>query len=428
VLVTRATGVWNRDEEKGGEAMTRVIFIHGTGVRDDEFHDEFTVTYDRIKAGFAAEATDVDVERCYWGAIGAKLNADGKSFYFDPYRNRESRRGGNDAVTDPEAKEERELAQWARLIDDPLFELRLEKMTGQERGGLAGPTLGQRVLELRKNEQLANELDDCGLTEAFERAVESLIESAEFTPFFAESRAKDGDTLPLLSRALVAGCLARAAEDGLDVTGERRDQLVSLVWKAFNVQADYGAVEGVGEAWTNLEYRSISPWLKRKRRATVDQMADVVFYQAHGAGIRGYLKDCIRKAPGEVVLLGHSLGGVIAFDLLAGKQRDRLDQVRMLITVGSQVPLLYELRALSCGINYGSPLPDGFPQWINVYDKHDLLAYAGEQLFDGRCRDIELNTKTPFPTAHRAYWDRKSGLYGKLAEEMRAEGLCQQKR
>jgi hypothetical protein len=378
--------------------MTTVIFIHGTGVRDDEF----AVTYGRITAGFGAQQLGVEVERCYWGGIGAKLNADGKSFYFDRYKDREAKKPVKGDAVEPVPEEEKQLAQWACLIDDPLFEVRLEKMArqgGSAVGAFGGRTLGQRVSELHKNEKLAAELNACGLTEAFDEAVESLTQSAEFRPFFADSTDTDGDTLRLLSRALVRG--------------------------AFNVPPDYGVIEGTVAAWDNLKYRSIDRlWLRKQRRATIDQMADVVFYQAHGDGIRRYLRDCLRKAPGDVVLLGHSLGGVIAFDLLAGEHRDGLDQVRMLVTVGSQVPLLYELRALTCGVNYGTPLPDGFPRWINVYDKNDLLAYAGDQLFEGRCQDIALDTKTPFPTAHGAYWDHKSGLYGKLAAEMRAEGLC----
>jgi hypothetical protein len=403
--------------------MTTLIFIHGTGVRDDEF----ALTYDRVKAGFAAAQLDVEVERCYWGGIGAKLNADGKSFYFDPYRDREASQPARGYSAEPVSAQEKQLAQWARLIDDPLFEVRLEKMArqgGSALGRLGGRTLGERVPQLQKNEKLAAELDACGLTEDFDQAVGSLTQSAEFRPFFADSTATDGDTLRLLSRALVAGCLAEAADRGVDVAGEERDQLVSLVRGAFNVPPDYGVIEGTVAAWDNLKYRSLDRlWLRKQRRAMIDQMADVVFYQAHGDGIRRYLRDCVRKAPGDVVLLGHSLGGVIAFDLLAGEHRDGLGQVKVLITVGSQVPLLYELRALTGGVNYGTPLPDRFPRWINVYDKNDLLAYAGQQLFEGRCQDIELDTKTPFPTAHGAYWDRKSGLYGKLAAEMRGEGL-----
>jgi len=85
--------------------------------------------------------------------------------------------------------------------------------------------------------------------------------------------------------------------------------------------------------------------------------------------------------------------------------------------------LLYELGALACGLKYPMPLPAHFKsRWLNVYDRRDLLAYAGGEFFGDRCRDLPLDTGTPFPTAHSAYWD-KDELYQRLAGAMAAEGL-----
>ena len=81
-----------------------------------------------------------------------------------------------------------------------------------------------------------------------------------------------------------------------------------------------------------------------------------------------------------MVLIGHSLGGIACVDLLAG---GTLTHVRLLVTVGSQAPLLYEMDALH-GLRFGEPLPEHFPRWINLYDPHDSLSYKAAPLFQRR--------------------------------------------
>jgi hypothetical protein len=401
--------------------MTTVLFIHGTGVREPAF----SKTYAQIKAGLGALRPDVDVQRCYWGEIGAELQAGGKSFYFDRAMNGSSaKQGAGDAGDEPVPEEEKELARWARLRVDPLFEIRLYEIEKPPSGELFGAPLRDRILALPGLPQVAAELAPCGLTDAFADAVRWVTESREFAVAFDHSTAADGFTERMLSRALVARCLATAADDGVEFGGDRRDHLVSVIQAGFGVP-DYATGDNkLGNLAKNLAFRSVGPSLRRHRRAVIDQLADILLYQAHGGAIREFVRDRIQQVQGPVVLLAHSLGGIVAFDLLAGDPAESLGHVRMLVTVGSQVPLLYELGALTCGINYGTPLSGSFgPRWINVYDEHDLLSYAGAALFGDRCRDIPLNTKQPFPIAHSAYWDDKGLLYRRLADALGEEGV-----
>jgi hypothetical protein len=400
--------------------MTTVLFIHGTGVREPAF----SKTYAQIKVGLSDVRPDIGVERCYWGVIGANLRAKGKSFYFDVAVNGSSARGGAaDAADEPVPEEEKELARWARLRIDPLFEIRLYEIEKPPPGDLFGVPLRDRVLALPGDPQVAAELASCGLTDAFADAVGWVTGSREFAVAFDRSTAADGFTERMLSRALVASCLASAADDGMELAGDRRDRLVSVIQAGFGVP-DYGVGDKLGDLAKNIAFRSIGPSLRRHRRAVIDQLADILLYQAHGAAIREFVRDRIRQFQGPVVLLAHSLGGIVAFDLLAGDRAEGLNHVRMLVTVGSQVPLLYEIGALTCGINYRTPLPGSFrPKWVNVYDERDLLGYAGAALFGDRCRDIPVNTRQPFPMAHSAYWDDMGPLYRHLADAMREEGL-----
>jgi hypothetical protein len=404
----RATGAWKHDENTGERPMTTVLFLHGTGVREAEFE----TTYGLIEQGFKPYP-GITMARCYWGAIGADVDrADfGKSFYFAPEPKKKKR--GKDAAATEVPEAEKELARWARLFDDPLAEVRISPLIRPLPPGFLGQTLGERAGKLAGHAELAAGLSASGLTESFAEAVALLTGSPEFRDHFADSTAKDGETLLLLSRSLVAGCLAVAEDEGVVVTGAERERLVTLVRAAFDVPPDYAPED---YSWKTLTARAAGLWARKQRRSAVAQIADVVFYQARGSAIRRFVADRIREVAGPVVLLGHSLGGIIAFDLLAGPDGAGLGTVEMLVTVGSQASLLYELGALTSGVNYGSPLPGSFPRrWLNVYDQRDLLSYAGRKLFPSHCQDLEFDTGMPFPMAHGAYFDPKGGLYAKLA-------------
>ena len=113
-----------------------------------------------------------------------------------------------------------------------------------------------------------------------------------------------------------------------------------------------------------------------------------------------------------LVLVGHSLGGVIAFEYCAQASRD----VTFLATVGSQVGFFGELGVLSPEVR----VPDGKLQvparigtWRNYYDTDDSLAFLAKPVFD-RVADVQIDTKAPFPIAHSEYWNL-SDTYQKLA-------------
>jgi hypothetical protein len=80
-----------------------------------------------------------------------------------------------------------------------------------------------------------------------------------------------------------------------------------------------------------------------------------------------------------------------------------LPQVHLLITVGSQAPFLYEIKALH-SLQYGEPLLPDFPAWLNIYDLRDFLSYVGERVFPEKVRDVRVDNKQPFPRSHSAYW------------------------
>src|SRR6516164_1787413 len=100
----------------GGEGMSTVIFVHGTGVREPAFSELF----ERIRSELHQRRPALGVEPCYWGGTeGARLWHDGRSVpAYDATRGIE-----------PGPADE-ELAAWELLYADPLWELRMLATAG----------------------------------------------------------------------------------------------------------------------------------------------------------------------------------------------------------------------------------------------------------------------------------------------------------
>lgn len=117
-----------------------------------------------------------------------------------------------------------------------------------------------------------------------------------------------------------------------------------------------------------------------------------------------------QAAPNEpLVVVGHSLGGVISFDLLQSFRPDL--EVDVFVSVGSQVAHFEELKLYrgsdpAIGPQGRAPVPANVARWINVYDEVDIFAYAAERVFDRVDRDLPYDTKTYVIKAHGAYLDQ----------------------
>jgi hypothetical protein len=221
----------------------------------------------------------------------------------------------------------------------------------------------------------------------------------------------DSEFRAALARSLVAHAIniAFAASGGVRdwPTGSKRDALVNALreaWGGDDRSIARGIASWIGGRVKRMALNIGTNKVARKRGAISDAAypatGDILLYQARGGGIRDFVELAIRKAPKPLVLLAHSLGGIACVDLLAQKN---LEGVTNLITVGSQAPLLYEVNAL-WSLPHGDPLPSSFPDWLNVYDKHDFLSYIGGALFPNRVTDVLVNNGQPFPQAHSAYW------------------------
>ncbi|WP_328936935.1 alpha/beta fold hydrolase [Streptomyces tauricus] len=401
----------------------RFIFVHGTGVRRERFDE----TFRWVREGLGERFKDADVVPCYWGdSFGSALSAGGASV-----PGMATSRG----VADPE---EEDAAVWLLLFTDPFCELRVLAALGTEDDGLgmpgvqsAGERVGDAVRKLPRDlppgsagvEELAQLLTDIDLISGYADALDTLTSSDEFRDACAAVQ-DDGAAAELVtvtSRALVALLLAGAG-DGVLCTGNERDRLVNVLSGRLGGTARGLVFQAIllqlGLRWAPQSV------LDRKRGEVTSNKAsevgDILRYQARGGPLRDHLAQIIGESPEPPVVIGHSLGGIALVDALAlAAVHQQPLPVRLLVTVGSQAPFLHELGALA-SLPPSATLPPGFPQWLNIYDRRDLLSYLAEPVFpgDSRVSDHEVHSRQPFPISHSAYW-KLNAVYDRIGEALR---------
>ncbi|CCK25246.1 hypothetical protein BN159_0867 [Streptomyces davaonensis JCM 4913] len=401
----------------------RFVFVHGTGVR----RERFDVLFRQVEAGLLEKFPNAEVEPCYWGTeFGATLGAGGASV------------PGLRPLAAANMEDDPETAEWLLLLTDPLCELRVLAELGSEGGdggfglpGLqtAGDVVRDRLLELPRDldpgDQLAVLLRETGLADGYRYALDAVADSDEF--HHAVDRAEDDATAAelvlLTSRALVAVLLSEAQDTTL-CTGDERDRLVDVLSDRLGGTGRGVLMSTIG-VLSKLAQRLTPQSVLDSKRGEVtsdkaSEVGDILRYQARGEHLRAHLEKVIARSPEPPVLIGHSLGGIALVDTLAlAARRQPPLPVSLLVTVGSQAPFLHELGALA-GLEPGAALPSGFPEWLNIYDRRDLLSYLAEPVFpdDARVTDHEVRSRMPFPVSHSAYW-RLEPVFERIAEALR---------
>jgi hypothetical protein len=130
----------------------------------------------------------------------------------------------------------------------------------------------------------------------------------------------------------------------------------------------------------------------------------------------------VRAAGQKLVVVGHSLGAVILYDLLTDpravteieKASGKPLVVDAWVTVGAQPGLfadmgLYDRPAAADG---RLAKPDCVQRWMNVYDFTDVLSFRTEPFFSD-VNDYEFDNVAGALEAHSAYFQRP-GFYRRL--------------
>lgn len=136
------------------------------------------------------------------------------------------------------------------------------------------------------------------------------------------------------------------------------------------------------------------------------------------------------KAAGEpLVLVAHSLGGVILYDLLSSPVAAGLSpgfRANALITVGSQPGLFQEMGLFDfkpAGHAPPNPMPGpaNVDLWINVFDAIDLFGFRAAPVF-GTATDYEFNSMTGLLSSHSTYFKRPQ-FHARLRKRLKTAGV-----
>jgi hypothetical protein len=395
--------------------MTAVVFIHGTGVREPGF----SALAGRVAAGLTALRDGLRIVPYYWGgAHGATLAAGGASLPPPP-----GATGRGPALAEiphqgDASDADADVAAWAALYADPYAELALaaaaappaiERPPGRQppeeefRARLTALPAQVRIPEAELRDGLAHA--------ARELAGHPLLGPA------ADALAPQ-ELAALAARALTARMIADAldADAPLVPAGDVRDAVAERLAVALGAPPR-GTERGVRSLLARTAGAAASRAALRRRRALTQAAhpaaGDILRYLSRGAAVRADLRDLVAGLEPPVVLVGHSLGGIIALDTLIAEP---LPAVRLLVTAGSQGPFLYESGSLPT-LEHPASLPPHVPDWLNLYDPRDLLAYLGGPLFPGRVTDVAVDSRQPFPASHSAYWTNPD-VYRHIVERL----------
>lgn len=125
------------------------------------------------------------------------------------------------------------------------------------------------------------------------------------------------------------------------------------------------------------------------------QIAEYLFLSKTYNAVQTRMRDALNKALGmgdEIVIAGHSLGSVVAFDCLCETAVN--SNVSTFFTLGSP---LSKLRRLNIRTSDLGAIPGNIGEWLNLYDTTDPMANALGPLFPSRpfrLRDVFVDVET----------------------------------
>lgn len=145
----------------------------------------------------------------------------------------------------------------------------------------------------------------------------------------------------------------------------------------------------------------------------LDLALDLPLYlgEPRGGKIRQVVIDEIQKAqdenPDGVVLVGHSLGSVIAYDVVRDNLRSETPlKIKTLITLGSPLDWVTDIRKAEGEMEDGNCSLPGV-KWINIYDEEDPVPIK-DGLPIERFSDVDntpIRSGERLILAHTCYWE-----------------------
>lgn len=190
-------------------------------------------------------------------------------------------------------------------------------------------------------------------------------------------------------------------------------------------------VNGV-QHWVNGVIKENAPtvlkYLNEKLPGVLDALVDLPLYldEERAGVIRSKVNKAIRAAQRDntkgVILLGHSLGSVIAFDVTAeAVEKGENTPVKALVTMGSPLKWVTELRESECKLFPDKTIRTCIDpvHWVNFFDKEDPVPMRRKlnKTTFGEVENIEVTSGKKLIGAHCAYWENEE-IAKKIAELM----------
>lgn len=403
-----------------------LLFVHGTGVRQRGYAGALEM----VEAGLIANNLgDFRVVGCEWGSqIGDQFDDDWRSLVA-----RTLPPEATDPVPQPTvpSDEETGTSAWDMLLRDPMMELRLVLMTSALPAATADGT-ESLATALRRIVEHPPEGGESGISrDELRNAARDIWTSDELTTDgYGTVSADSRGLIRVVAQAVVARALASrrfvspGSEPRAAIDANARDDLVTHIERGLAPHSMATAAGNVIEQKLLRFLQNRGTNFVRERRRTLMQdyaapfLADVAFYLRHGDRFREYVSAQLDDLEPPVIAVGHSLGGVILVDLLS---LGRHDNVSLLVTAGTQAPLLYALRALE-HLSPDDADSTPFTPWLNFYNPNDFLAFCIKPLFpelDGIHEEAIEPRGIPFPASHSAYWNQNR-IYERMEELVRA--------
>ena len=201
-------------------------------------------------------------------------------------------------------------------------------------------------------------------------------------PDALESLGPDEEVLDLIATqnappsVLADQVLAQIApHDGFESLGdEEADRKAKELVTAYFERADQLAPppDPVLEALPN--------WLFRKLAAKASADVAAYLFKGWAAEMREPVIETFRRVADPIVVIAHSLGSIVAYDVLCRPEFADRD-IRLLVTAGSPLGI----ANVQDGLNDGqgpATLPTPIPAWVNVADPDDLVPLLGHTLAD----------------------------------------------
>jgi hypothetical protein len=182
------------------------------------------------------------------------------------------------------------------------------------------------------------------------------------------------------------------------------------------------AVVALADRARNTVSTSLSDAFRDRLNPLVGRFLGDIFVYLRDGELRQKIRECVcqaimaahdevRRSSQPLVLVGHSLGGVILYDLLSSSKDVGLPddlRVNVLLTVGSQPGLFEEMGLFQYkNPNPGAatPGPDCVENWLNIFDPIDVFGFRTTSIF-AKPEDFAFDSVTGLLSSHTTYFKR----------------------